>query len=162
MHVYGLLRSYTSQLKLYLAISSMSINECIHNHDYVGTTVHVLSGYKCVCSGENLIYNCSVHDNAHGATVWNGTAFSGCEILLPHRHFTPTGDPIGTCNNGDIVEQSLGVQGNNYTSQLNVTITLGIAGKTITCAYDALTTDPTNDMIHFSTIVPGTHKIILH
>ena len=53
--------------------------------------------------------------------------------------------------------QTLGVQGNNYISQLNVTITPNTAGKTITCAYDALSADPTNDMIKFSTTVPGTY-----
>ena len=51
--------------------------------------------------------------------------------------------------------QSLDVQGNNYTSQLNVTITPNTAGKIITCAYDALTSDKTQDMVKFSTIVPG-------
>ena len=48
----------------------------------------------------------------------------------------------GSCNNGDIVGQSLSVEGNNYTSQLNVTVISDTAGRTIEClhnAYDGLT-----------------------
>ena len=113
---------------------------------------------ECVCPGDKLIYRCTVQGDATGATVWKGTAFSGRpqdEILLHHRHFTSTGGSTGTCNNGDTVGRSLGVQGNNYTSQLNVTITPDTAGKTIMCAYDALTSDQTKDMVKFSTILPG-------
>ena len=131
--------------------------------------MEVIPGHEvvnlCACPGDNLIYRCTVYGDVNGATIWNGTAFNGCaldEILLLHRHFTPTEGPTGICNNRDIVGQSLGIQGNNYTSQLNVTITPSTAGKTITCAYDALTIDQTNDMIYFSTILPGTctRKII--
>jgi hypothetical protein len=61
------------------------------------------------------------------------------------------------CNNGAIVGQSLGVQGNSYISQLNVTITPETAGKTISCVYDALTSNQTQNMIKFSTVVPSTY-----
>ena len=114
---------------------------------------------KCVCPGDKLIYGCTVQGTANGATIWTGTAFSGCRqnvILLQHHHFISTRGTIGICNNGDIVGQSLGVQGSNYTSQLNVTITQETAGKTITCVYDALTSDQTQNIIKFSTTVPGT------
>ena len=49
--------------------------------------------------------------------------------------------------------QSLGIQGNSYTSQLNVTITPETAGRTIKCSYDALTGQDIT--IKFSTITPG-------
>ena len=114
---------------------------------------------KCVCPGNKVIYRCTVQGDATGATIWNGTAFLGSclqdEILLQHHQFTSTGGTTGTCNNGDIVGHSLGVQGDNYTSQLNVTITPDIIGKTIMCAYDALTSDQTQNMVKFSTMVPG-------
>ena len=119
---------------------------------------------ECVCPGNKLIYRCSVQGSPNGATLWNGTAFSGCpqdEILLHHSYFTSAGGSTGTCNNGAIVGQSLGVQGNSYTSQLNVTITPETAGKTIMCAYDALTSDQTQDMIRFSMVVPGNFSKIL-
>ena len=51
--------------------------------------------------------------------------------------------------------QSLGVQGYHYTSQFNVTVTPDIVGKTITCVYDALTADHSNDMTLFTEIIPG-------
>ena len=113
---------------------------------------------ECICPGDTVIYRCTVQGNANGATIWTGTAFSGClqdTAILSHNLFELTGGSTATCNNGDIVGQSLGVQGNNYTSQLNVTITPDTAGKTITCAYDALTRDQTRH-IKFSTTVPGT------
>ena len=115
----------------------------------------------CVCPGDHLIYVCTVYGGITGATIWHGTAFSGCpqdETLLPHSQFTSTRGTIGTCNDGDIVGRGLCIEGNNDTSQLNVTITPNTAGNTIVCAYDALTTDSTNDRIQFSTIVPGTHS----
>ena len=114
---------------------------------------------KCVCPGDKLIYRCTVQGTANGATIWTGTAFSGClqdTVLLSHNLFTLTGGSTDTCYNGDIAGQSLGVQGNNYTSQLNVTITPDTAGKTITCAYVALTSGQTQNMVKFSTTVPGT------
>ena len=112
----------------------------------------------CICPGHHLIYTCTVHGEMTGATIWNGTAFRDCpqdEIILPHSQFTSTRGSIGTCNKGDIVGSGLHVEGNNYTSQLNITITPDTAGKTIICAYDALTADSSNDMIKFSTVVPG-------
>ena len=122
----------------------------------IGTTSEAVPG--CVCPGDKQIYRCTVQGSPSGATVWNGTAFSGCPqdvIQLRHHQFMPTGGPIGTCNNGAIVGQSLDVQGNNYSSQLNVTITPETAGKTITCAYDAKTEEQTQNMIKFSMVVPG-------
>jgi hypothetical protein len=78
-------------------------------------------------------------------------------ILLQHHQYTPTGGSTGICNNGAIVGQSLGVQGNNYTSQLNVTITPETAGKTIMCVYDTLTGQ--DSTIKFSTIILGTNHL---
>ena len=70
------------------------------------------------------------------STLWYGNA-SNClinGIVLLHSRFT---DGIyGTCNNGAIVARILSVEGNNYTSQLNVTVTPETAGKTVMCASD--------------------------
>ena len=133
----------------------------------VGATHEGILGHEgvnqCVCPGDQLIYRCTVQGSNTGGTLWTGTAFSGCQqnaIFLQHHQFTPTGGPIGSCNNGAIVGQSLGVQGNNYTSQLNVTITPETAGKTIMCSYDAL--DRQNITNKFSTIIPGNHAPLLY
>ena len=112
---------------------------------------------ECVCPGEKLLYQCTVQGNANGATVWNGTALSGCQqnnIVLHHSLFTSTGGSMAMCNNGDIVGQSLGVQGNSYTSQLNVTITPDTTGKTIICAYDDFTG---NVSLNKTITIPGNY-----
>ena len=133
----------------------------------VGNTSEAITGCEtvneCICPGEQLTYRCTVQGSNTGGTFWSGTAFSGClqnEILLQHHQFTRPGGSTSVCNNGAIVGQSLGVQGNNYTSQLNVTITPETAGKTIMCSYDAL--DGQNIMIKFSTTIPGNRAPLLY
>ena len=46
--------------------------------------------------------------------------------------------------------RSLSVEGNNYTSQLNVTITPETAGKTVECRSD----NGTQDTLSFSRVIP--------
>ena len=84
-----------------------------------------------------MTYECRVNGTSGGATVWQGTAFD-CptnEITLLHNRFTSIGD-FGVCNDGTIVAMSLNVSNNQYTSQLNVTISVGIIGKSIICIND--------------------------
>ena len=66
---------------------------------------------------------------------------------------------MATCNNGDIVGQSLGVQGDNYISQLNVTITPDTAGKTIICAYDDFIG---NLFLNKITVIPGNYPCCMY
>jgi hypothetical protein len=148
----------------YFRSAQVRENVCYFVH--VGSTLEGISDHEgvnetqCVCPGDKLTYECTIQGETTGATIWKGNALSGCQqnaILLQHHQFTPTGGSAGTCNNGAIVGQSLGIQGNNYTSQLNVTITPETAGKTITCAYDALTAQ--DIMVKFSTIIPGTNHL---
>ena len=95
------------------------------------------NGCDTVCPGDTLIFTCTVSDTAPdgGFTVWSGTAFdcSPAEIIIPHHEFTT---PVKECNDGAIVARSLRVEGNNYTSQLNVTVTSEMKGRTIECAFD--------------------------
>ena len=44
-------------------------------------TINNISGYTngCVCLGDTLKYNCTDLGSIGGATVWRGTALSGCE-----------------------------------------------------------------------------------
>ena len=109
---------------------------------------------ECVCPDDVLPYKCTVM--GRGVTIWLGTAFncssSNHEITLLHNRFSsPEGD-YGSCNNGAIVGQSLGIEGNNYTSQLNVTITPDTAGMTIMCVYY----NYYNENIQLSIIIPTT------
>lgn len=91
----------------------------------------------CVCPGDILTYNCTVHGSPGGFTVWTGTAFDcpGNEIVLRHNLYLST---FGTCNSGGIVARGIGVEGNKYTSQLHINVTSDFSGKTSTveCIYD--------------------------
>ena len=79
-----------------------------------------------------------------GVTVWQGTALDcgskNNEILLLHRRFTLEGGTSEECNNGDIAGESLRVEGNSYTSRLNVTLSSDMIGRSIACAVDMGTT----------------------
>ena len=96
--------------------------------------VSTASGYAC--PGELLTYECVVTSGIIGITIWTGTAFncssSENEITLLHVYI----NRIYTCNNGAIVARMLSVDGKKYTSQLNVTVTPEIAGKTIACIHN--------------------------
>jgi hypothetical protein len=95
----------------------------------------------CACPDSTLTYECSIVGEQGGATIWFGTAFNceSNESVLFHNRFGNTGGTLDECNNGAIVARSLSVNGSIYTSQLNVTVTPGIGGKTIMCIHDPLT-----------------------
>ena len=83
-------------------------------------------------------------EGSGGVTVWQGTALDcgskNNELLLLHRRFTLEGGTSEECNNGDIVGESLRVEGNSYTSRLNVTLTSDMIGRSIACVVDTGTT----------------------
>ena len=112
----------------------------------------------CVCPGDTLTYECTATGGYGGVTVWTGTAFECSyynEIVLLHSRFTSA---YGSCNNGDIVARSLSVEGNNYTSQLNITITPDIAGKTVVCLSD----NGTYSKLLFSRVIPTVTGLYLN
>ena len=117
----------------------------------------------CVCLGDTLTYNCTVMGSFGGATIWRGSAISGChptdeEIILLHSRFTNmSNSTYGVCNSGNIVGQSIGIKGSNYTSQLNVTVTPEIIGKTIMC----INYDGTSETVQFSVTIINTTGILL-
>ena len=93
----------------------------------------------CVCPGDTLTYECTVM--GFGATIWTGSALhclnSGNALTLLHTLFLYNGSSrLKYCNKGAIVARMLSVEGNNYTSQLNVTVTPDTAGKIIECGSD--------------------------
>ena len=108
----------------------------------------------CACPGDTITYECTAV--GAGATVWTGSAFncsnSDHNILLLHIFFSLAKGDYGSCNNGDIVGQSLSVEGNNYTSQLNVTVTSDTAGRTIECLHDAY--DGLTATLIFISVIP--------
>ena len=67
-------------------------------------------------------------------TLWAGTAFmcGGNEISLRHDQFEGT---IGECNNGAITANGIqSVDDCYYTSRLDVTLSPGLGGRTVTCS----------------------------
>ena len=121
---------------------------------------HAVLTSGCACPGDTLTYKCTVVGGIlGGATVWKGTAFD-CplnEIALLHPRFTSAIGTYGVCNSGAIVARSFSVEGNNYTSQLNVTFTSDIAGETIMCVHDTIS----SNIIQLSAVIPTTGNIII-
>ena len=97
--------------------------------------------------------------------MWKGSAFncrsSSDGITLLHSRYNLSGGTDDECNNGAIVGQSLRVEDNYYTSQLSVTITPDMTGRSITCIHDNGTA---TDIIGWQTITTGIFSIesILH
>ena len=77
-----------------------------------------------------------------GTTVWRGSAFdcASSEISLLHNNYNSTMRAYGECNNGSIVAQGLRTEnGVTYISQLNISVSTNIIGRTIECLYDLTT-----------------------
>ena len=89
------------------------------------------------------------------ATIWIGSALdcpsANDEIVSLHSRFLYNESVDHYCNNGAIVARSLSVEGNNYTSQLTVTVTPDTAGKAIKCAGD----NGESNTLFFSSIIPA-------
>ena len=90
------------------------------------------------CPGDVLTTECAIMGS--GATVWEGTAFQ-CDgnnigaISLRHSQFVESNKPEGSCNNGAIVAQALGIVNGSYVSQLNVTVSLEMNNTIVECAH---------------------------
>ena len=98
--------------------------------------IDAVSSSRCLCPGDTISYECTVTGIEAESTVWTGSHV-GCggvaEIILFHRHFH---QGTGNIHRNSIVARSLSVEGNNYTSQLNDTVTSDTVGKTIVCFHD--------------------------
>ena len=108
-----------------------------------------------------LTFECQV--TGVGSTVWTGTAFmctSGRrnEIILLHSPFNESTKVNGTCSNGSIVAEFIEVNGNNCTSQLNVTFNSFLIGKTVVCVHD----DGTNTSVVANYTITSRDKPRLH
>ena len=69
-----------------------------------------------------------------GSTIWSVTAFDCTEndIILRHSEFTD--GTSGECNDGTITGHSVGVEGNCFSSRLDVTISAELHNKTVVCS----------------------------
>ena len=99
--------------------------------------VNLVQINDCVCPGYKLVYECTLllmGGESAQATVWRGTAFNGCNhmLVLHHSNFTS----VKTCNNGRIVAKAISENGGYYISQLSVTVSTDLIGKTVECSHD--------------------------
>ena len=83
-----------------------------------------------------MVYECTVTGGIF--TVWGGSAFecAGNEITLSNSEFGSVPPPAAVCNSGNIIGRGITQQNNCYTSQLNVTLSEGLIGRTVTCGID--------------------------
>ena len=93
-----------------------------------------------------LTFECQVTGGI--STVWNGNAFmcpsSDNEIILLHSRFdNGTSGKCNDINNGVIVGESIEVNGSKYTSQINISFSSSLIGKTVNCVRD----DGLNDSV---------------
>ena len=82
----------------------------------------------------------------YGLTIWTGGVFSKClplqEVALIHSEFRAANKSAYSRNcihehgNNSIVAHSLRVENGLYISQLNVTVTSDVIGKSVECLYD--------------------------
>ena len=105
----------------------------------------------CPCPGHNITFECTV--TGGGTTVWQGSGVFNCpnhnnEVIL--RHISFDSSVRGVCNDGAIVGESLRINGNSYTSQLNIVYKEEYAGKNVTCSYDdgTVTTPFSSTIVH--------------
>ena len=100
------------------------------------------AGRQYACPGEVVNYTCTIVDSAGiGSTFWRGTAFncptSSNIISLTHSLFSTSG-VSGTCTNGAITAESIGVVDNCYTSGLMVTASVGLNETTVECTFSGV------------------------
>ena len=121
------------------------------------------AGRQYACPGEVVNYTCTVVDTSDnppiGFSVWRGTAFdcpgSSNRISLGHSIFRTSGTS-GSCNNGAITAESVGVVDNCYTSRLVVTVSSALNGTTVECTLSGAR------VVGSRTIpIAGTGKLIL-
>jgi hypothetical protein len=85
-----------------------------------------------------VTYECTVLGGAEAATVWKGDFFnclSGKRVIeLVHRYRDDFSSH--TCNDGNVVGRFVSIENDSFTSQLNITLTRDIVGKSIECISD--------------------------
>ena len=107
--------------------------------------IEVPIGNGCICPDDIVTYECTVIGNYGGFTLWMMGDFFHCSsgkqlIELAHSQLTNVqgGGASSTliCNDGNIAGRLIRVENGTFTSQLNITLTTDIVGRSIECAYD--------------------------
>ena len=73
-----------------------------------------------------------------GSTIYILGSAQECEINLRHTQFA-SNSAVGRCMNGAVIGRGTEIDGNLYTSQLNISVTSSVIGKPIHCDhYDGI------------------------
>ena len=98
------------------------------------------AGRQYACPGEVVNYTCTVVDTSGsiGSTFWRGTAFD-CPrvsnvISLGHSLFNSSTGVTGTCTNGAITAESVGIVDTCFTSRLIVNVSSALNETTVECS----------------------------
>ena len=122
---------------------------CEHNNHCTGHTsmdqLQLLQS-NCYFPGNTLTFaECTVEGQS-GVTIWTGSAFNctgnSNEITLGHSSNSFRLE-AGSCNNRSIIGRGVEVVDDHYTSQLNITFSCAMIGKTVKCFYDNFNTTVT-------------------
>ena len=102
--------------------------------------IQVSVNNDCIQSCNTVTYECIVFGDQGGFTVWTGDFFVDCpnnkrEMILQHE-VSDSEFIDQKCNNESIVGRIVRIENGVYISQLNVTLTSDIVGRSIECAYD--------------------------
>ena len=114
--------------RLYYTLLSIA-----QGHIY-STTLKGTEQLGCICPGQTLTYECSV-DGSSSTTTWTGSVFDCPEIdnELIFLHRRASEDTTISCNGGDIIGRIVGNTENNFVTQINITFSPSLNGKTIEC-----------------------------
>ena len=108
---------------------------------YAGYTLEdrLITKSDCIYPGCTVTFaECTIVGRSVGTTVWKGTAFDQCtsdELNLLHSQFGTQVQPILKCNNGFITGRGLIVEEGCYASELTITVSSDMIGKTIQCIH---------------------------
>ena len=103
--------------------------------------IEVSVNNDCIRPCDTVTYECTVFGDQGGFTVWTGDFFIHCPnnktvMILQHEVGEASEFIDQTCNNGSIVGRIVRVENGVYISQLSVTLTSDIVGRSIACSYD--------------------------
>lgn len=102
---------------------------------FASTDINVNHITTCNCLGQNVTYECTAIGGAF--TVWSGSAFMCASGEITLKHISLVG-ALGECNNGAIIAQGVAVDNNRYTSRLDVILSAGLVGRTVSCSVDTI------------------------
>ena len=104
------------------------------------------AGRQYACPGEVVNYTCTVVDTSGnppiGSSAWRGTAFN-CPrasnvISLGHSLFNSSIGVTGTCTNGAITAESVGIVNTCFKSKLMVNVSSALNETTVECTLSGL------------------------